>query len=65
MLRLGRIARLLRAVPEVVTLLKGIAAAIRSVFFTLLLLLVLLFVFGVIFKTQAKEAGGAGLIGLK
>jgi len=53
--RLGRIARLLRAVPEVVTLLKGIAAAIRSVFFTLLLLLVLLFVFGVVFKTQAKE----------
>lgn len=53
--RLGRVARLLRAVPEVVTLLKGIAAAIRSVFFTLLLLLVLLFVFGVVFKTQAKE----------
>eukprot|EP00913_Durusdinium_trenchii_P021898 g20576.t2 len=56
--RLGRIARLLRAVPEVVTLLKGIAAAIRSVFFTLLLLLVLLFVFGVVFKTQAKEEPG-------
>lgn len=53
--RLGRIARLLRAVPEVLTLLKGIATALRSVFFTLLLLLVLLFIFAVIFKTQAQQ----------
>eukprot|EP00933_Yihiella_yeosuensis_P039485 TRINITY_DN3352_c2_g1_i1.p1 TRINITY_DN3352_c2_g1~~TRINITY_DN3352_c2_g1_i1.p1 ORF type:complete len:806 (+),score=130.17 TRINITY_DN3352_c2_g1_i1:105-2522(+) len=53
--RLGRIARLLRAVPEVLTLLKGIAAAMRSVFFTLILLLVLLYVFGVVFKTQSEE----------
>mmetsp|Transcript_9443 Transcript_9443/g.16759 ORF Transcript_9443/g.16759 Transcript_9443/m.16759 type:complete len:711 (-) Transcript_9443:92-2224(-) len=53
--RLCRIARLLKAVPEVLTLLRGIAAAARSVFFTLLLLFVLLFVFGVVFKTQADE----------
>lgn len=53
--RLGRIARLLRAVPELLTLLKGIGAAMPSVFYTLLLLLILLFVSGVVFKTQSEE----------
>jgi len=53
--RLGRIARLLRAVPEVLTLLKGIVEAMRSVFFTLLLQFVLLYVFGVVFKIQSEE----------
>lgn len=55
--RLGRIVRLLRIFPEIMTLLKGIAYAMRSVFFTLLLLLILLFLFGIVFKTQAKETG--------
>jgi len=53
--RLGRIARLLHAVPEVYMLLKGIATAIRSVFVTLILLCVLLLLFGVIFRTQAAD----------
>jgi len=53
--RLGRIVRLLRMFPELMTLLKGIATAMRSVCFTLLLLFVLIFVFGVIFKVQAID----------
>jgi len=53
--RLGRIARLVRVVPEVMTLLKGIAAATRSVLVTLMLLFMLLFLFGVIFRMQAGD----------
>jgi len=53
--RLGRIARLLRAMPEMLMLLKGIATATRSVFVTLLLLVALLVVFGVILRTQVGE----------
>jgi len=52
--RLGRVARLLRFVPEVVTLLKGITLALRSVFLTLMVLLVVTYLFGIIFKTQAE-----------
>lgn len=52
--KLGRIARLLRYTPEVLTLLKGLLYALRSVFVTLMLLLVLLYLFGIIFKTQAE-----------
>lgn len=51
--RLARMTRLIRVVPEVMTLLKGIFAAFRSVFFTLLLLLVMLYIFGIFFKSQA------------
>lgn len=53
--RLGRVIRLLRIFPEIMTLLKGIAQSMRSVFFTLLLLLILLFIFGILFKTQANN----------
>lgn len=51
--RLGRLARLMRMVPELMTLLVGIATALRSVCFTLVLLGVLLFCFGVIFKNMS------------
>jgi voltage-gated sodium channel len=54
--RLGRIMRLLRFFPEVMTLIRGISRAMRSVFYTLILLLVLLFVFAIIFKSEAHEA---------
>lgn len=54
MLRLSRMARLLRYFPEVVTIAKGIKGALRSVVITLMLLLVLLYVFGIFFKTQAE-----------
>jgi hypothetical protein len=43
--------RLLRAMPEIMTLLLGMVAAFRSVFFTLLLLVLFLYVFGIIFRT--------------
>jgi len=52
--KLGRVARLLRLFPEVLTMLKGITLAMRSVFFTVLLLIVLVYLFGIIFKTQAE-----------
>lgn len=52
--RLGRIAKALRVIPEVMTIIKGILLAVRSVFFTTLLLLVLMFLFAVILKQQAE-----------
>jgi len=52
LLRLSRMARLMRSVPELVTLIKGMAAAARSVISTLALLIILLYVFGIIFKQQ-------------
>lgn len=52
--KLARIGRLLRYAPEVLTMMKGVVYALRSVFVTLMLLLVLLYLFGIIFKTQAE-----------
>lgn len=57
--RMARLARLLRAVPELMILIKGVAAAARSVFFTLVLLLVLLYIFGIAF-TQLLKGTAAG-----
>jgi len=54
LLRLSRITRLFRSLPEVMILLKGVATAFRSVMVTMLLLAVLLYVFGVGFRTQAS-----------
>mmetsp|Transcript_29490 Transcript_29490/g.67967 ORF Transcript_29490/g.67967 Transcript_29490/m.67967 type:complete len:886 (+) Transcript_29490:89-2746(+) len=64
LLRLTRVARLLRAVPEVMVLLKGISAALRPVLFTLVLLLLLVYVFGVIFKsaTETNQEAGEELV---
>lgn len=56
--RLGRIVRLLRLVPEILTLLKGIGTALRSVFFTMMLLGLIIYIFGIIFKHQAEEIPG-------
>jgi len=47
--RMARMARLLRAMPELLILIKGMMAAVRSVVFTLLLLLIVLYVFGIAF----------------
>mmetsp|Transcript_120553 Transcript_120553/g.336355 ORF Transcript_120553/g.336355 Transcript_120553/m.336355 type:complete len:614 (-) Transcript_120553:90-1931(-) len=49
--RMMRMARLLRAAPELMILIKGIAAAFRSVGFTLLLLLGIVYIFAVAFRT--------------
>eukprot|EP00930_Biecheleria_cincta_P025862 TRINITY_DN18340_c0_g1_i1.p1 TRINITY_DN18340_c0_g1~~TRINITY_DN18340_c0_g1_i1.p1 ORF type:complete len:833 (+),score=134.41 TRINITY_DN18340_c0_g1_i1:29-2527(+) len=54
LLRLTRMARLLRAVPEILTLLRGITMAMRAVLTTMGVLLTVLFVFGIIFKSQCR-----------
>ena len=46
-LRTARIAKLIRYMPELVILLKGMMSACRSVFFTLLLLLLVTCVFSI------------------
>mmetsp|Transcript_46832 Transcript_46832/g.85780 ORF Transcript_46832/g.85780 Transcript_46832/m.85780 type:complete len:764 (-) Transcript_46832:47-2338(-) len=45
--RMARMARLLRAMPEIMILIKGMLQASRSVIFTLLLLLMLMYVFAI------------------
>ncbi|CAE7295343.1 SCN10A [Symbiodinium natans] len=52
--RLLRMARLLRMVPELLILVKAIAAAMRSVGFTLILLVIVLYVFGIGFTQLLK-----------
>mmetsp|Transcript_15373 Transcript_15373/g.48445 ORF Transcript_15373/g.48445 Transcript_15373/m.48445 type:complete len:551 (-) Transcript_15373:25-1677(-) len=51
--RVSRTARVIRSMPELMALSKGIWRALRSVFYTMLMLGVLLYIFGIIFKTQA------------
>lgn len=60
MLRLTRMARLMRfvrAVPELMVLLKGIRAASRSVMWTFGLLLIIVYVFAVAFRILGKSNG--------
>eukprot|EP00927_Polykrikos_kofoidii_P084895 TRINITY_DN9081_c0_g1_i2.p1 TRINITY_DN9081_c0_g1~~TRINITY_DN9081_c0_g1_i2.p1 ORF type:complete len:652 (-),score=149.45 TRINITY_DN9081_c0_g1_i2:16-1971(-) len=47
--RMMRMAKLLRAMPELLILIKGMVSAMRSVCFTLLLQLIILYVFGITF----------------
>uniref|UniRef100_A0A7S0B7R4 EF-hand domain-containing protein n=1 Tax=Pyrodinium bahamense TaxID=73915 RepID=A0A7S0B7R4_9DINO len=56
LIKLGRVVRLLRHAPEALSMVKGLLHASRSVFVTMLLLLVLLYLFGIIFKTQAEAS---------
>eukprot|EP00927_Polykrikos_kofoidii_P073260 TRINITY_DN6930_c0_g3_i1.p1 TRINITY_DN6930_c0_g3~~TRINITY_DN6930_c0_g3_i1.p1 ORF type:complete len:626 (+),score=131.73 TRINITY_DN6930_c0_g3_i1:165-2042(+) len=53
--RMFRMAKILRAMPELFVMLKGLRAAARSVFFTLLLLGVIVFIFGIAFTQLAKS----------
>jgi len=55
LLRIARMTRLLRAIPVVLILLKGIIAAFKSVFFTLVLLAVFVYVFAIIFRSQSAS----------
>lgn len=57
--RMARMARLLRAMPELMILIKGIVAATRSVFFTLALLCLLMYIFAIMF-TQLTKGSGVG-----
>jgi voltage-gated sodium channel len=54
--RLTRMTRLMRAFPQMLTLVKGIVAALRSVGFTLLLLSILMYIFAIIFTSIYKNA---------
>lgn len=57
--RMARLARLLKNMPELLILIKGMVAALRSVLFTLLLLGIICYVFGILFKqlTEDSEIG--------
>merc|ERR1719401_1154326 len=59
--RMARMARLLRSIPELMIMIKGMAAACRSVFFTLCLLALLTYVFAIVFKqlTEGTQVGQA------
>ena len=50
---MARMVRLLRAIPELLILVKAIFVASRAVFFTLLLLTILLYFFAIMFKQLA------------
>lgn len=64
--RLFRMVRLLRMVPELLILVKAIAAAMRSVGFTLLLLVIVLYAFGIGFTQllRGSEIGDVSFPGV-
>eukprot|EP00931_Biecheleriopsis_adriatica_P087536 TRINITY_DN6199_c1_g1_i1.p1 TRINITY_DN6199_c1_g1~~TRINITY_DN6199_c1_g1_i1.p1 ORF type:complete len:693 (-),score=162.56 TRINITY_DN6199_c1_g1_i1:71-2149(-) len=53
--RMARMARLLRALPELLIMIKGMGAAMRSVMFTLILLGVFIYVFGIAFRQLTND----------
>jgi len=57
--RMARMARLLRVVPELMILIRGMAAAVRSVFFTLCLLVVVIYGFAIAI-TQLAAGSAVG-----
>lgn len=54
--RMARMARLFRAMPELLILIKGMVAAMRSVVFTLCLLGVIIYVFGIAFRQLVGDS---------
>eukprot|EP00419_Tripos_fusus_P011916 CAMPEP_0172666464 /NCGR_PEP_ID=MMETSP1074-20121228/7807_1 /TAXON_ID=2916 /ORGANISM="Ceratium fusus, Strain PA161109" /LENGTH=666 /DNA_ID=CAMNT_0013482839 /DNA_START=47 /DNA_END=2047 /DNA_ORIENTATION=+ len=54
--RMARMARLLRAMPELLIIIKGMVTALRSVAFTLGLLLVILYIFGILFRQLCEDS---------
>jgi len=61
LLRLSRLARMLRSMPELMILIKGMLAASRSVFFTMCLLVILLYLFAIMLRqlTDGTPVGDA------
>jgi len=53
--KVARIIRVLRALPEIMILVKAIGVASRSVFFTMCLLLIVVYVFAIAFTYAAKD----------
>eukprot|EP00929_Paragymnodinium_shiwhaense_P049805 TRINITY_DN25116_c1_g1_i2.p1 TRINITY_DN25116_c1_g1~~TRINITY_DN25116_c1_g1_i2.p1 ORF type:complete len:704 (+),score=176.66 TRINITY_DN25116_c1_g1_i2:185-2296(+) len=62
LLRLARMVRFIRSVPEIMTLLRSMKVAFRSVMSTLTLLLIFLYVFAIIFKSQLKPDDKEGYL---
>jgi len=59
LLRLTRMAKVMRKMPELMVLVKGLLCATRSVMLTLLLLVILVYVFAIVF-TQITEGTSVG-----
>lgn len=59
LLRLSRMARMLRSMPELMILIKGMLAACRSVFFTMLLLFIMIYIFAIALR-QLTDGSAAG-----
>eukprot|EP00928_Gymnodinium_smaydae_P024559 TRINITY_DN19838_c1_g1_i3.p1 TRINITY_DN19838_c1_g1~~TRINITY_DN19838_c1_g1_i3.p1 ORF type:complete len:744 (-),score=74.80 TRINITY_DN19838_c1_g1_i3:95-2326(-) len=59
--RMARMAKLLRAMPELMIMIKGMVAAMRSVFFTLCLLVISIYVFAIAVTqmSEGTESGGS------
>lgn len=55
LLRLSRLIRLLRSIPELVTIVKGMRAAIRAVASTFVMIIVLIYVFGILMMLLMKD----------
>jgi len=53
--RVARLARLLNGMPELMVLIKGMVIAIRSVFSTLLLLMIIIYVFAILLTQMLSE----------
>merc|ERR1711970_1154913 len=58
--RMARMGKLLRVMPELMIMIKGMKAATRSVFFTLLLLIIIMYVFAIAF-VQLADGTDVGL----
>jgi len=56
LMRMARMLRLLRSMPELVILLKGMVAGMRSVGFTLGLLILILYIFGIAFVQLCSDS---------
>eukprot|EP00439_Symbiodinium_sp_Y106_P048549 s2835_g6.t1 len=54
--RIARIARVLHMVPELLILVKAMVVAMRAVFFSVTLLVLVLYVFGIVFTQLARDA---------
>lgn len=57
LLRLLRVLRLLRRFPELMMVMEGIVASVRSLFWVMLLLLVVLFAFSILFTEIVGQSG--------
>jgi len=57
--RMARMMKLLRAMPELMIMIKGMKVAMRSVFFTLCLLMLIIYIFAIAF-TQVLEGSPVG-----